>query len=364
MSAELAPWKLKAKAGEDLSGEVIRKYFVPDQVKFAKDESRQVTFVISTAAIDREGDTIAVEGWDVENYLKNPVVLWAHRYDQLPVAKAVSVVKSSGQLKATAEFPEPGINPLADTVFEMLRGGFLRATSVGFRPKKSVHNEERPGWAMDFIEQELLEFSVVPVPANPEALMDAAKGFAGAIGAGIDLSPLEKALALAKAATKEFTAIPAVDAAVEAMQLLDRINALEISSVARPITLPEIPGGYLVKRVGDVMVIEPIEKAGRTFSAANAKRIKDAHEAGTKAMGHLKELLDQVTPEDPAAEDPAAAEEESGKGLEAPEPKPEQPKAADPGPTTYVMTAADLTASVEAAMSKAKAGAPAHGKKE
>lgn len=53
MSAELAPWKLKAKAGEDLSGEVIRKYFVPDQVKVAKDDSRQVTFVISTAAIDR-----------------------------------------------------------------------------------------------------------------------------------------------------------------------------------------------------------------------------------------------------------------------------------------------------------------------
>jgi len=370
VSAELAPWKLKAKAGEDLSGEVIRKYFVPDQVKFAKDDSRQVTFVISTAAIDREGDTIAVEGWDVENYLKNPVVLWAHRYDQLPVAKAVSVVKSSGQLKATAEFPEPGINPLADTVFEMLRGGFLRATSVGFRPKKSVHNEERPGWAMDFIEQELLEFSVVPVPANPEALMEAAKGFAGAIGAGIDLSPLEKALALAKAVAKDFAAIPAAangaaSAFLAMQEQLDRIQAVELvstveSTVDDDVITVEVKGDTTPALVAAIESLNAVLRSGRTFSAANAKRIKDAHEACDKVMGHLKELVDQVTPEDPDED-----EEESDKGLDPPEPMPTEPsKPADPGPTTYVMTAADLTASVEAAMSKAKAGAPAHGKKE
>jgi hypothetical protein len=62
----------------------------------------------------------------------------------------------------------------------MVKRGFLRATSVGFRPKRDKYswNEERGG--IDFEEQELLEFSVVPVPSNPEALLSASKDFAAA----------------------------------------------------------------------------------------------------------------------------------------------------------------------------------------
>lgn len=44
--------------------------------------------VITSEVVDRDGEIIRLAGWDFENYNKNPVVLWGHRYWDLPVAKA------------------------------------------------------------------------------------------------------------------------------------------------------------------------------------------------------------------------------------------------------------------------------------
>ena len=64
------------------------------------------------------------------------------------------------------------------------RKEYLNAVSVGFNPSewKWVDDEDRP-WGIDYNKQELLEYSAVPVPANPEALIDAKSK-------GIDLAPL------------------------------------------------------------------------------------------------------------------------------------------------------------------------------
>ena len=70
---------------------------------------------------------------------------------------------------------------MADTVLAMMRAGFLSGVSVGFQPKRMAYNEERRG--VDFLEQELLEFSVVPVPANAVCLVEAR-------AAGVDVEPL------------------------------------------------------------------------------------------------------------------------------------------------------------------------------
>ena len=61
------------------------------------------------------------------------------------------------------------MNPFAEQVLRMIDGGFLRATSVGFRPIKYSVNATRGG--LDFAECDLLEFSICPVGSNPEALI-------------------------------------------------------------------------------------------------------------------------------------------------------------------------------------------------
>jgi hypothetical protein len=107
-----------------------------------------------------------------------------------PVGKALSVYLEDNRLKSPTQFATREIYPFADTIFQLVDGGFMRATSVGFIPKEweETEDEERleaAGWftPLDFTKQELLEYSIVPVPSNPEALLEARSK-------GIDTSPI------------------------------------------------------------------------------------------------------------------------------------------------------------------------------
>lgn len=140
--------------------------------------------VISTEAVDRESDIIMQDGWDLSHYRRNPVVLWSHDYWSPPVAKSVDLyVNDANQLVSVDRFTPQDANPFGYMVYRLVQGGFLRAKSVGFRPLEYVINEDHHGF--DFIRSELLEHSWVPVPANPEALIQA-----GSIG--IDITPLRQ----------------------------------------------------------------------------------------------------------------------------------------------------------------------------
>ena len=162
----------------------VFKQFAGDVQKAAEAE-RTYTFVLSTAAPDRHGDTVCVDGWILDAYQKNPVVLLAHNYSQPAIGRSVRTWVEAQALRGVMEFAPKGVYPLADTVEALVGAGFMRAVSVGFRPmpNRYVYNEERRGY--DILQQELLEYSVVPVPAHPDALQEAKS-------AGIDLGPLRK----------------------------------------------------------------------------------------------------------------------------------------------------------------------------
>src|SRR5205807_1446535 len=65
---------------------LLRKAYA-SEVKQLDDAARTIQFTISTGAVDRDADTLAPDGWQLDAYRKNPVVLWAHDYRQPPVAK-------------------------------------------------------------------------------------------------------------------------------------------------------------------------------------------------------------------------------------------------------------------------------------
>jgi len=152
-----------------MANEMVRKQFI-SKIEEANEEERTITFVLSTEGKDRDGDVIKADGWILDNYLKNPVVLFAHKYDSLPVARAEKVWVENGSLKATAKFATEKENPLAENVYQLYKNGYMNAVSVGFIP---VEYEEK-GEGYEYLKQELLEFSCVPVPANPEALISLA----------------------------------------------------------------------------------------------------------------------------------------------------------------------------------------------
>ena len=165
---ELNSWKQQAAAGSASDTVVLRKQFISD-VQVHGD--RSIKFIITTGDADRENDVIDPTGWDVSNYLKNPVVLFAHDYGSLPIARTTKLEQHDDHLVAIAEFATEDLNPMAEQVFNMLKQGFLRGASVGFRPTVFEYNNDRGG--VDFSGQELLEFSVVPIPANAQSLMAA-----------------------------------------------------------------------------------------------------------------------------------------------------------------------------------------------
>ena len=146
-------------------------------------DDRVVRFTISTAAIDRERDSVAVEGWDLDAYRQNPVVLWAHDGYELPIGRCVEIGTDGAALRASVEFVPadmPCVGAKAEAVLRMCRTGFLSTTSVGFRPLEFELAKDRmddDDWfpPFNFVRQELMEFSIVTIPCNPEALIDPAE---------------------------------------------------------------------------------------------------------------------------------------------------------------------------------------------
>lgn len=175
-------WREQVQAGE-LPPDVRKTVFPEMRALKAEgdDDVRRASFVISTAAEDRDGDVIDTDGWELDAYRENPVILWAHDAKQLPIARSASIEVRDGALRSVAEWPAKGVNAFADTVYEYVRGGFLRGASVGFHPLEAEPRGDGKG--VHFKRQELYEYSILPIPAHREALAEAK-------AAGLDPSPM------------------------------------------------------------------------------------------------------------------------------------------------------------------------------
>ena len=99
---------------------VSRKKEQPDDVVDGKET---ITFRASLESEDRAGDVIRADGWELDNYRQNPVVLWAHRHDLLPIGKSIDVWVENEALFATIEFAR---TEFAQQIKDLFAGGFLR----------------------------------------------------------------------------------------------------------------------------------------------------------------------------------------------------------------------------------------------
>lgn len=132
-----------------------------------------VGIVASDSSVDRMGDTINENGWDPASLRRGVPLLFGHDSGSLEniIGDTKNWRVASGKLVCDARFMSGAINPNAEVALQMVKAGFLRTVSVGFRPLEARHSKTRPG-GVDFIRQELLELSLVPVPANPNAIIE------------------------------------------------------------------------------------------------------------------------------------------------------------------------------------------------
>lgn len=134
-------------------------------------DSKTKLAVASTDVVDRHGERINQEGWDLKAFKKNPVMLWGHDHSEIAVGNArnIHIERAGGKprLVFTPDFHEK--TEKARALKSLFDEGWLNSFSVGFIPK------EFDGKESTYLKQELLEISAVNVPANHEATMLAYK---------------------------------------------------------------------------------------------------------------------------------------------------------------------------------------------
>lgn len=133
---------------------------------FFEKKEGEIVGIASTDSPDRDGEVIKQDGWDLSLFKKNPVILASHNYHEFPIGKATNIKVEDNKLvfkmvlsKATEKAREAA---------ELIQEGILNAFSVGFIPREFDAEKQ------EIIKKaELLEISLVSVPANPQAIVTA-----------------------------------------------------------------------------------------------------------------------------------------------------------------------------------------------
>ncbi len=173
-----------------------------------KEGAREFIARITTNERDRDNEVVDPKGVKFHTFRKNPVILWAHNYTDPPIGRALwikpwtenRVTRGHISKGVLARPPANATGPTkADEIFSLMQQGILNTVSIGFIPIKGHEPtpediKENPklrgvSWVHD--EAVMLEYSIVNVPANPDATIEAvSKGL-------IDISmPLQQDLGI------------------------------------------------------------------------------------------------------------------------------------------------------------------------
>lgn len=242
-------------------------------------EGRKIfTYRATTAAQDRQGEVVTVDGWEVENYRKNPVILDAHQYDGIEhiLGRSVEIRQTPEGLEADVIYSR--VSPKGALAERLVEEGMLGAVSVGFRSLERARGTSA-GEPLKHTRKELLEISMVPVPANHEAMRIRAAGGAS--------TETDWDAFLAEVQRRGLTLTAATPA--EGGDQGDQAQALTMAEdvVARTTTLASAAGWVMSSNMADFIKTAVIEatKAGRTLSAKNEGLLRQAAE-------HINTVLD------------------------------------------------------------------------
>lgn len=330
-----------AAAGKPPAGTTIRLALVSEPT--TSSSARVCSFIFSDTSVDSYGDTIDVRGWDLKAFESNPVVLFGHdpSKPENVIGRATNVRPEGNRLVGDIEFAEASVNPTAEIVYQMVKAGYLNAVSVGFQPiewRKSTDRNRPMG--IDFLRQKLLEVSVVAIPANENALVQAK-------AAGIEVDRLGLAVTrVAPGLTKKGLYSVANLAAllgelgwlqdtvaweadyegdgsdiparlVEALKVLGQIlvdmTAEEVAELLAAagageddievdvlvgLAAPTPAQKAFVAIARALGAVAPVDRAGKVLSSANETKLRDAHTAISGACEVIMSVVDANTTDD------------------------------------------------------------------
>jgi HK97 family phage prohead protease len=145
------------------------------------DGVRRIKGYASTKDLDRVKDVVLPSAFreTIDTFMKNPIVFFNHNWNE-GIAKVTNLSIDENGLWVECEWPAKGTSQLADQVWSMIEQGIYRAFSFGFKILADQDVSQDSSTPADRIitKLDLLEVSVVTVPANANATFSLAKGLA------------------------------------------------------------------------------------------------------------------------------------------------------------------------------------------
>lgn len=198
---------------------------LPLQFKDPVNEDRVVRFRASDDTLDRYNEVIVASGWDLTEFAQNPVMMQFHDYHSWPIGTVVAAGVIGEALFVDGEFDPPDVDENADKVFRKVQHGTVRTGSVGFIPDawitpgntkaadETALVAKYPDAERIYIKQRLLEWTICPIPANPNALAASLRSYAVRFGG----TPISREVA---------TDVPAIPAAMfdTAQRIIDNLK--------------------------------------------------------------------------------------------------------------------------------------------
>jgi HK97 family phage major capsid protein/HK97 family phage prohead protease len=142
-------------------------------IKAVDTHQRTITGIASTPEPDRMGDVVEPLGISY----KNPLPLLLYHDTKKPVGAVTFKKPTVDGLEFTATLPtidEPGtLRDRVEEAWQSLKAGLLAGVSIGFRSIEEAFNKETNGFR--YLKTEVLELSLVAIPANADATIHTIK---------------------------------------------------------------------------------------------------------------------------------------------------------------------------------------------
>lgn len=261
---------MKKLVKERMNNASYKVYFdTPLTFTKAKDDDDEDSLIIegwaSTKDVDRTADIIESGAWRkrdaLKGYKKNPIILAFHRHDK-PIGRAESIQSDENGLSIKAK-----ISKAAGDVYDLIKEGVLQTFSVGIIVKDIDYDQEKDIFLIKNLE--LLEVSVVSVPANPYATFRVSKGFED-----------EKEFKSLKEALKEKSNIKEIDTMAD--------------NKATENKAPEVPTVDVDSITKSVLeALDRKAKAEKAEKDAEQARITEVKTAAERIVSDLKKELEE-----------------------------------------------------------------------
>lgn len=239
-------------------------------------------FIISDGSLDRHGTRINPKGWDLANFLKNPIALFAHD-SRFPIGTWSNIRTEGENLVATLKLAARGTSDRINEIIGLVEQGILRATSVGFNVIKfGTAGKDQ----YDFLEQELIETSVVAIGSNANALAKARS---------LNVSPETLSLVFGESANERRGTVNNAGATAANLStnmrpkamttLAQRIENAQTDLVAKRDNLVELTSADTLDTTAIEELNSQVETAERTLAALKASEARIGVNAGLPAGG-------------------------------------------------------------------------------